>query len=81
MVPVGKFTSALRALNWVLIATRQLAYEKASHQEIASALDIAEYLPLLLTDERDRSESFRECLVDLSQRWPVFHRALTEFDS
>ena len=80
MISGDKFYNGLRALHHILVMTRQMAYDEASHTEMADVLDIAEYLPRLLADEKDRTTEFRANLLDLSQRWPQFARAVDYFD-
>jgi len=74
MIPGRKFQNALRALSHVLVLARKMAYDGARHE------DIAEYLPRLLAANEDRSDTFRECLANLAQRWPAFESALQYFD-
>jgi hypothetical protein len=80
MVPNERHQNALRAMNRVLVLARSMAYERLPHEEIASVLDVVEYLPRLLADERDQAAAFRGCLEDLAARWPLFGDALEVFD-
>lgn len=43
-------------------------------------LDVAEYLPLLILDSRDKTDAFRGQLAGLSASFPVFAYALEQFD-
>lgn len=81
MISPEKFQNALRALNCVLIAARKMAYDRVDHKEIAEVLDVAEYLPRLLADERDQTLMFRDCLRELAARWPDFGSAPAIFES
>jgi hypothetical protein len=80
MISVEKSQNALRALNHVLVLARKMAYDRVDQKEIADVLDISEYLPCLLADERDKTSAFRACLGDLAARWPDFGTALEVFD-
>jgi len=48
--------------------------------ECARVLDVAEYLPMLMLDSRDRTIEFREQLVGLAAMLPQFALALHRFD-
>jgi hypothetical protein len=80
MIPEQKIQNALRALNHVLVVTRQMAHSGDAHTEIADALDIIEYLPRLLAAAEDRTDLFRRYLADLETRWPQFGPAVQYFD-
>lgn len=73
--------NALAALNAVLVATRKLAYDQRPHQQLAEALDAAEYLPRLLAEEGDQTSAFRETLVGLASLDPGFNFAIERFDN
>lgn len=73
--------NALAALNAVLVTARKLAYDQRPHQELAEALDAAEYLPRLLADEEDRTDAFRETLIGLTTVDAGFNFAVERFDN
>jgi hypothetical protein len=75
-----KVNNALAALNAALVTARKFAYDQRPHQQIADALDAAEYLPRLLADQEDRTDAFREALVGLTILDPGFNFALERFD-
>lgn len=79
MVRERKQRGALLALNSILVLSRSLAHEGRS-RDLATILDIAEYLPMLMLELDDRTEAFREHLVDLAKRYPEFSHALEQFD-
>ncbi|MCP3063397.1 hypothetical protein LXT21_31920 [Myxococcus sp. K38C18041901] len=79
MVTKEKQRGALLALNSILVLSRSLAHEGRSH-DLAIILDITEYLPMLMLESEDRTGVFREQLVDLARRYPVFAHALERFD-
>jgi len=81
MVRKEKVGNALAALNAVLVTARKLAYDQRPHQQIADALDAAEYLPRLLAEQEDRTDAFREMLVGLTALDPGFHFAVERFDT
>ena len=80
MIHREKLNNALAALNAVLVTARKLAYDQRPHQQLADALDAAEYLPRLLADQEDRTDAFREALVGLTAVDPGFNFALERFD-
>ncbi len=79
MVRPDKQRAALQALNAVLVVARSRAYAGES-AELAHVLGTAEYLPLLMLDTEDRTATFRDQLVDLSQQHIDFTVALERFD-
>ena len=79
MVSNDKQRCALLALNSILVLCRALAHEGESG-DLAIILDVAEYLPILMLDPDDRTDAFREQLVELAQRYPAFAQALSRFD-
>lgn len=79
MIKKEKHGGALLAINSILVLSRSLAYEGKSN-DLATILDIAEYLPMLILEPDDRTDVFREQLVDLAQRYPAFAHALEQFD-
>ncbi len=80
MISEKREQNALCALNNVLILARRMAYDGVPGIEIAEILDVAEYLPRLMADQEDRTESFRRQLVDLAAKRPEFGLALRRFD-
>jgi len=79
VIATDKYRGALSAINAVLVLARSLAYEgKAA--ELADVLDVAEYLPLLLLEQSDRTEEFRQQLVGLAAARPKFLLAVERFD-
>ena len=81
MIAADKEKQSLKAINDVLVHARAMAYEGAEHGDIAWVLDIAEYLPMLMLEEGDRTSEFRESLVDLAERFPQFAVAVQRFDA
>lgn len=72
--------NAIWALNAILVAGRMLAYEKASHEDLAEVLDAAELLPILLLKDDDETDLFRGILEDLARKFPSMHQALDRFE-
>jgi hypothetical protein len=80
MIDAQKQRNALWAINAVLVHARALAYAgKAS--EVAEVLDVAEYLPALMLEPRDRTAEFRGQLVGLAAKRPDFQLAVHRFDA
>lgn len=80
MIRPEKYENAVRALNAVLVWARQMAYEKASHEQLAEVLDVAEELPTLLIQEDDMTDCFRDALQGLAAKYPGFGLAIERFD-
>lgn len=81
MIRPEKYENALHALNAVLVCARQMAYEKASHEQIAEVLDVAEELPSLFLQEEDLTEYFRRALQGLAAKHQGFGLAVERFDA
>lgn len=81
MIEPTRMNNALAAVNAVLVATRAMAYEKRSHEELAEILDVAEYLPRLLADPEDKTAEFREQIAGLATKYPSFTFAVERFDN
>lgn len=80
MIRPEKYEDAMRALNAVLVWARQMAYEKASHEELAEVLDVAEELPTLFLQKDDLTDYFRASLQGLAGKYPRFGLAIERFD-
>ena len=77
MIESSKLNSALFAIQETIIKARMMAYERESYENIASILDYAEYLPLLIAEEADNTVKFRTCLEQIAQRfdwWRIVER-------
>ena len=71
---------ALLAISAVVAAARQLAV-KGDVSELASILDTAEYLPLLMLDSCDCTVEFRVQIVGLARQFNGFAQIVEVFDS
>lgn len=80
MIRPENHENALRALNAVLVTARLMAYEKASHEQLAEVLDLAEELPTLFIQKDDMTDYFRQALQALAERHPGFGWAVERFD-
>lgn len=80
MIAPEKLQNALCALNRLLVVARTMAYQRKDHSDLAAVLDVAEYLPRLLSTETEDSDGFREQLAGLADRWPEFQSAVEKFD-
>ena len=80
MIQAHQQANALSAINAILVLARRLAYEGKS-ADVAEVLDVAEYLPLLMLDSEDRTDAFREQLIDLAGKRSEFALALQRFDA
>lgn len=79
MIRPDKLNNALYALQGVLIQARRMAYEEASHKEIARLLDYAEELPRFIAAAEDKTEVFRQSLTEITTRYNSYF-ALQRFD-
>jgi hypothetical protein len=79
LIRKDKFDNALYALQGVLIFARKMAYENKAHKEIADILDTAEYLPYLISNNRDETENFRNHLLDIVDKYGC-HICVERFD-
>lgn len=80
MIRPEKQEHALKALNSVLVWARKMAYEKASHDDIADVLDTAELLPMLILRTDDTTQFYRDLLVALAAKHTGFGIAVADFD-
>lgn len=80
MVDTQKQRGALAAMNAVLVQARALAYEGKT-AEVAQVLDVAEYLPMLMLENDDKTTEFRDQLVGLAEKYPDFQLAVQRFDA
>jgi hypothetical protein len=81
VIQQSKQKQALHAINAVVVQGRTMAYEKAGHTDLAHVFDTAEYLLMLMLDDRDATSHFREVLGGLAGRFPTFKFALERFDA
>jgi hypothetical protein len=81
MIRDTKQKQALHAINAVLVQARTMAHERADYKDLAYVLDVAEYLPMLMLEERDATSDFRENLAGLAGKHQVFNLALERFDA
>ena len=79
MIRQEKFVNALHALQTIIVQARFLAEMGGDIKIIAALLDAAEFLPRLIANSVDETASFREQLVDISERF-TFGLALEKFD-
>lgn len=79
MIREDKYEQSLRALQFVLVRARFLAYQGES-QRAGDLLDGAELLPEYLAVEEDMTDEFRETLAGLAQTEPGCAQALHIFD-
>ena len=79
MISQGKRDGALRAIHWLMVRARMMAYE-TKNKELIQILDAGEHLPLQFLSEDDRTDYFREQLEDLKERYPHTAHALHVFD-
>jgi hypothetical protein len=80
VISSSRTQNALKALNHVLVVSRQMSYDDEPTSTLAEVLDVAEYLVRLIADTDDQSAAFRSSLVDLAKRRAEFSPAVDYFD-
>jgi hypothetical protein len=80
MVNHEKLLPAMRAIQYVCIRTRKLAYDETEHATIADVMDRAEYLVGLLCMPDECTDEFRKNLVELVENREEFGPVLEYFD-
>ena len=79
MISDPKKTSALWAMNAILVLARKIALE-SGNRELSSVMDKAEYLIMLMLEAGDTTRAFRDQLVGLAEEHAMFGYALERFD-
>lgn len=74
-------SKALRAIHFLLIRTRFLAYQTSDCKQVALVLDTTEYLVALLLRPGPDAASFRSFLVDIENKVPEISGAASVFDA
>ncbi len=81
MIATDKERDAVAAMHAVLVTLRTMAHEKADHELMAKALDMAEYLPCLMLEDEDNTEIFHGTLQGLATLHPSFNWAVERFEN
>ena len=69
MIRAEKYANALYAFQEILLKARMMAYEKEPHENIASILDTAEYLPHYFVFKEDKTEEFEGWLRETAAKF------------
>lgn len=80
MIEQSKQRNALAALNSILVWARHLAREGRS-DDLVELLDVAEYLPMLMLEAKEKTAEFRLNLVELERKYPGVNGAVERFDA
>ena len=80
MIAEGKHRQALRAVQIGLTTARAMAYGNESHSSVCRALEYIEALVVLIMHSDDKTDEFRETLIDLSGEYGRFGGALQSFE-
>lgn len=67
-------------MHRVLIYARAMALDGESSQRIADVLDWAELLPRFLAAEQNRTAEYRDALIAIAEKEPLFNDAVAVFD-
>jgi hypothetical protein len=78
MIPPDVHKHAMAAVEAVLVVARDLA-EESRAADVGEALEVAEYLSVLMLEPGDRTAEFRQQLIDLATKLPQFALALEKF--
>jgi hypothetical protein len=79
MIRAEKYPQALAALQQVIVRARFMAVQAEHSAKVVDLLDAAEYLPQLIAEAEDRTETFAAALKELSERFPYCGHIFTEF--
>lgn len=74
-------TDGLQALHLLLIKARALSFETPGNTELAEVLDTAEFLVTCILSEDQTTETFRNSLNDLGDRFPEFAGIAANFET
>ena len=77
MITPEKYSQALHALHMALCLARNDAHE-SGNEELARVLDNLEILPKYFIEPSDRTDSFRQVLVDI-ETFTGRYKCLTQF--
>jgi hypothetical protein len=72
--------AAIIAIQGVIVQARLQAYHAISHAQIAALLDMCEYLPSLLLEDKWSPDLFRQALYDIASKFPYNQYLLDAFD-
>ena len=67
MIAPERLSSALYALQGVLIRARLLAHDPTKAKDVAKLLDYAEHLPRLMASGPDETKQFRDVLAEVAK--------------
>lgn len=81
MIKAEKNNSALYALHLILVKARFLVLKKESLDDVAVLLDCAEFMPRMFVSEEDETDTYRDCIRGLSDRFPHCRYILDKFDA
>ena len=69
MIRQDKFSHSIEAIREVIVLARKLAYDGTEAMVIAELLDRAEYLPRLVLEKDDKTEEFRNQIVEIAREF------------
>ena len=77
MITSGKNRIALEALHQLIIRVKIRTGYTEPYEETFNLLDEIEYLPVLMLDEKDRTQEFEEYLKGICEKYsfmPIWYR-------
>ena len=81
MIKPEKNNSALYALHLILVRARFLVLKRESLDDVAVLLDYAEAMPRMFVSEKDETDTYRDYLAGLNDRFPDWRYILEQFDA
>lgn len=71
MIQPEKLNSAILAIQDLIIRARSFAYQNYPNEKLAEFLDGIEYLPGLILEKEDRTDSFEQYLEGLCNDYGI----------
>ncbi|MBU1218829.1 hypothetical protein KKF34_14505 [Myxococcota bacterium] len=79
MIKKNKEAAALKSINYIFVLLRHYS-SLENYEGFPVILDCAEYLPLLMLDPEDKTEEFRETLIEICKIYPNYNNIIKIFD-
>jgi hypothetical protein len=84
MINPIKERKAIRAIQHLLVVGRRLSFEKMPHDKFFIFFDRIEYLPSLILEKKDRTDTFEEYLESICEDFNcnevmVWYRSIDEY--
>ena len=80
MIKPEKNNAALYALHKIMVNARFLVLKREALDDVAVLLDYAEAMPRMFVSEEDETDTYRDYINGLSDRFPYCRYILKNFD-